>query len=86
MDGVRLAHEQDGWKNFHQLNVDGEASSPLHVQRFCDYEAVLCNATPGCAAGKGHFDTDGQLKLGKLLAGWHLRRWWDSEARWWMMP
>ena len=86
VDGVRRANEEEGWKNFVQLNVDRGGSSPLHVQRFCNYEAAACNATPGCAAGKGHFDTGGQLKLGKLLAGWHLRRWWDTDAHWWMMP
>ena len=56
MDGVRRAHQQAGWRNFLQLNVDGEAASdPLHVSRFCDYEPTTCRATPGCASGKGHF-------------------------------
>ena len=87
MDGVKHAHADGGWENFVQLKVDGDAATdPLHVSRFCDYDTTTCRTTPGCASGKGHFDTRGQLKLGKLLAGWHLRRWWDDEAHWWMMP
>ena len=90
MSGVASRHS----KNFTLLRVaqehhpvpeakafsQGISDAPLYVQRYCAWPEQKCRKAYRCSYGQGHFDTKGLMRLGKLLAAWHLKQGWCKHC------
>ena len=87
---LMLGVSQQHWRNFTLLHVDDELrreseatagpDTPMYVQRYCAWPRKQCERVFRCSYGQGHFDTRGLMKLGQLLAAWHLKQGWCERC------